>query len=75
MFIIAESIRGNALMKKRSGAIHRLIRGLKIFCQTVWAFLYGFYSITALSWISIYSVLTVKNSHWMTRDLKSRAKR
>lgn len=46
------------------------VRERQSFRQTIWAFMYGFYSAFALSWIAVYSVLTVKNSGWLTRELK-----
>ena len=50
------------------------VRERQSFQQTIWAFLYGFYTITALSWIGVYSVITVKNSHWLTREIKARSR-
>jgi hypothetical protein len=35
-----------------------------------WAFVYGIFSLIALSWICIYSILTLKNSSWLTREKK-----
>jgi len=34
------------------------------------AFAVGIFSIAALSWITVYSWITVRNSKWMTRDVK-----
>ena len=34
------------------------------------AFAVGIFSIVALSWICAYSWFTVRNSKWMTRDVK-----
>lgn len=39
------------------------------FRQTIWAFMFGFYVMLALSWINIYSVFTINNSNWLTRNL------
>ena len=38
----------------------------------MWAFVYGVFSLVALSWICIYSILTLRNSSWLTREIKSR---
>ena len=35
--------------------------------ESVWSFIYGLYSIPCLSWICVYSIITVQNSKWMTR--------
>ena len=35
--------------------------------ESVWSYIYGLYSIPCLSWICIYSVITMQNSKWMTR--------
>ena len=34
----------------------------------LWAFVYGVFSLIALSWICIYSILTLRNSSWLTRE-------
>ena len=34
----------------------------------LWAFVYGIFSLIALSWICIYSILTLRNSSWLTRE-------
>ena len=39
----------------------------------IWAFVYGVFSLVALSWICIYSLLTLRNSSWLTREKKSNA--
>ena len=36
----------------------------------LWAFVYGVFSLIALSWICIYSILTLRNSSWLTREKK-----
>ena len=36
--------------------------------KSVYAFVYGIFSIFCLSWIPLYSVLTVGNDKWMTRE-------
>ena len=36
--------------------------------EALWALLYGAFSVLALSWICIYSVLTLRNSAWLTRN-------
>lgn len=35
----------------------------------LWAFVYGVFSLIALSWICVYSLLTLKNSSWLTREI------
>ncbi len=37
--------------------------------EAVWSCVYGFYSIPMLSWISVYSFFTMRNSKWLTRSL------
>lgn len=39
---------------------------------SLWAFFYGFYSFTSLSWIGPYALLTPHKSGWLTRQLKPR---
>lgn len=39
---------------------------------TVWAFLSGLYNLTGLAWIPLYSMLTVNNSKWLTREVKKK---
>lgn len=39
------------------------------FLQSVWALAFSVYSVFAISWIYIYSFLTMRNSKWLTRDL------
>ena len=36
--------------------------------KMIWAFAFGFYSLIGLSWLSIYALLTIKNSKWLTRE-------
>jgi hyaluronan synthase len=38
----------------------------------MWAFVYGVFSLIALSWICVYSILTLRNSSWLTREVKNR---
>lgn len=38
----------------------------------MWAFVYGVFSLIALSWICAYSILTLRNSSWLTREIKNR---
>ncbi|MBR7131315.1 MAG: glycosyltransferase [Lentisphaeria bacterium] len=45
------------------------------FREMIWAFVFGFFSQAALSWISIYSLFTLKNSDWLTRKLPHSRKR
>ena len=40
--------------------------------RAVWAFVFGWYFLFALSWIVPYSLFTIRNSKWMTRDLPER---
>lgn len=37
--------------------------------KSLWAFAYGVFGIFFLTWVPIYSLFTVKNSSWMTREL------
>ena len=37
--------------------------------ESVWSFVYGIYNLVALSWVCVYSLLTVRNSKWMTRGV------
>ena len=37
--------------------------------RAVWAFVFGWYFLFALSWIVPYSLFTIRNSKWMTREL------
>jgi len=37
--------------------------------QSVWALVFSIYGVFALSWVYLYSFLTVRNSKWLTRDL------
>ena len=39
----------------------------------IWAFVYGLYCIPFISWISVYSCITVRNSNWMTRTANTSA--
>lgn len=39
----------------------------------IWAFVYGLYCIPFISWISVYSCITVRNSNWMTRTATTSA--
>ncbi len=36
--------------------------------QVIWAFIFGFYAQFAISWIAIYSVFTLRDSRWLTRE-------
>ena len=40
-----------------------------------WALVYGFYYLPFLSWIGVYSVLTLRNTSWITRQLKKKSGR
>lgn len=42
------------------------------FLQSVWALAFSVYAVFALSWLYLYSFLTVRNSQWLTRDLPQR---
>ncbi len=37
--------------------------------EAIWSYAFGLYSIPLLSWISVYSFITMKNSKWLTRGL------
>ena len=39
--------------------------------EAVWSFIYGLYSIPCLSWLPVYSLITVQNSKWMTRGVSA----
>lgn len=39
---------------------------------SIWAFVYGVFSLVALSWICMYSILTLRNSSWLTREIKNK---
>ncbi|MBR7104938.1 MAG: glycosyltransferase family 2 protein [Lentisphaeria bacterium] len=39
------------------------------FRHSYWAVIYGFYYLPFLSWIGVYSVLTLRNTSWITRQL------
>lgn len=36
--------------------------------DTVWAFICGYFAQAALSWIAVYSLFTLRNSNWLTRQ-------
>lgn len=36
--------------------------------KSVYAFVYGIFSVICLSWIPLYSLLTIKNNKWLTRE-------
>lgn len=38
--------------------------------QMIWAVIFGFYSQIALSWVGIYALLTMRDSRWLTRELR-----
>lgn len=60
----------NALMALATTLVPALVyvkkRSLR---ETVWAMLYSVFNLTALSWICIYSFITMRNSKWLTREL------
>jgi len=37
--------------------------------DAIWAYVYGWFWLTGLWWISIWAVLTMRNGKWLTRDL------
>ena len=39
------------------------------FLRMIWALVFGFYSQFALFWIGIYSLLTMRDSRWLTREI------
>ena len=39
--------------------------------ESVWAYVYGIYSLPCISWICAYSILTIRNSEWLTRPTAS----
>ena len=40
--------------------------------KALWAFAVGIFSLFALSWICAYSWITMRNSKWMTRELRNK---
>ncbi len=42
--------------------------------KSLWAFAYGIFGIFFLTWIPLYSLITVKNSSWMTRELSQQGR-
>lgn len=58
---------GNMLWSAVPAFIYASRYGIRGSC---WAFIYGFYYVPFLSWIGIYSVLTLRNTSWITRQLK-----
>ncbi len=42
----------------------------KSFISAVWAFLFGYYALFTFSWITFYSLFTISNSNWLTREKK-----
>lgn len=57
---------GNILWSTVPAFIYASRYGLK---NAHWALIYGFYYLPFLSWIGVYSVLTVRNTSWITRQL------
>lgn len=39
--------------------------------QAAWSFIYAGFNLVALSWICLYSVVTVRNSKWLTREVSA----
>ena len=39
--------------------------------SSIWVFAYALFAFAGLSWIAVYSLFTVRNSAWLTRELKS----
>ena len=37
--------------------------------EAIWAYVYGWFWLAGLWWISIWAILTMRNGKWMTRDL------
>ena len=42
--------------------------------KSLWAFAYGIFAALFLSWIPVFSVFTVRNGSWMTRELKEQGR-
>ena len=40
--------------------------------KALWAFAVGIFNLFALSWICAYSWITMRNSKWMTRELRNK---
>ena len=57
---------GNVLWSTVPAFIYASRYGIRNSC---WALVYGFYYLPFLSWIGIYSVITIRNNSWITRQL------
>ena len=58
---------GNILWSTVPAFIYASRYGIK---HAHWALVYGFYYLPFLSWIGVYSILTLRNTSWITRQLK-----
>ena len=57
---------GNVLWSTVPAFIYASRYGIK---NAHWALVYGFYYLPFLSWIGVYSVLTIRNTSWISRQL------
>lgn len=67
LFILYYTFSINAVWSLLPAAVYARRTKLR---GVLWAFVYGIFSIIALSWICIYSLLTLKNSGWLTRNAR-----
>ncbi|OQA80862.1 MAG: Poly-beta-1,6-N-acetyl-D-glucosamine synthase [Lentisphaerae bacterium ADurb.Bin242] len=66
----------NIVMGLICGAIPALIYARRYsLTDSIWAFVFSIYNLFALSWINVYSIFTVRNSNWLTRELPGRKSR
>ena len=57
---------GNVLWSTVPAFIYASRYGLR---HSYWALIYGFYYLPFLSWIGVYSILTLRNTSWITRQM------
>ncbi len=68
-------VAGNVLFSLLWAAIPGLIYARNTSARkAVWALVYGIFCPFALSWICIYSFLTMRDSRWMTREIAHKTK-
>ena len=58
------TVSGSVMWSMMPAAIYAFRYNAK---DALWAFVYGIYSVPFISWICIYSILTMGNTDWMTR--------
>ena len=62
------TVSGSVMWSMMPAAIYAFRYNAK---DALWAFVYGIYSVPFISWICIYSILTMGNTDWMTRRVQS----